>query len=80
MEEKEIVKRLMYMADALGFDVNNNVEKIAHIKSKHEEKWRFCCCDPNNPKRYCGSILCEKEIKETGTCLCKLFIDRNKNK
>ena len=73
---KATIRRdLMSMADALGFDVNNNVEKIAHIKSKMED-WTDCPCDHFNPHRYCGSKLCRSSVITDGHCHCNLYLRR----
>lgn len=69
----EIEKRICAMADALGFSVNTNLEKIARIKARME-CWRDCPCDPKNPLRYCGSKLCEEDTLRDGHCHCNLMI------
>lgn len=32
-----------------------------------------CPCDANNPERFCGSKLCQKDILQDGHCHCNLF-------
>ena len=49
-----------------------NFDKI--VKAK--ERLGFdvkCPCDPSNEERYCISPLCLSDIKEKGTCHCRMW-------
>lgn len=73
MTEEDIVKAMAIIARALDFDLNDNVLKIAKLKSRMGKDWHRCPCDRDNPERYCGSRLCEEETKKNGVCHCGCF-------
>lgn len=75
MDKDLIMKKICLLAEVLDFDVNNNIEAISKLKSRFPE-WRTCPCDPQNPKRYCGSKLCEDDTIGYGHCHCNLFLRR----
>lgn len=73
LTEQEIMKRICDIGSALDFNINNNIDKIAKIKSRMD-CWRDCPCDHFNPLRYCGSKLCEEDTLRDGHCHCNLFL------
>lgn len=77
---KETMKdRIEKIAKNKDFRLSNNVDKI--IKAKkimfEDTEWQRCPCDAQNKDRYCGSTLCENDVKESGKCHCGLFLRKN---
>ena len=60
-----------------GWEVNPaTVDKIIRAKAMMfgEEEWNRCPCDGGNPERYCGSQLCQTDVRASGKCHCNLFL------
>lgn len=77
MTQEEIMKRIVAFSEALGFDVNSNIQNIARLKAKMED-YRRCPCNPKDENMYCGSKKCEEMTKKNGHCCCNLFIEKSK--
>lgn len=74
---RKIIKRV---AEAHGFEISPNAEKIINAKlNMCRGDFKRCPCshEAGSP-RYCGSPFCAKETREKGKCLCGLFILKNK--
>lgn len=74
MEAEYIVGKIKELAELHGFELSQNVQKIANAKSRmFDEDWQRCCCDSGNNERFCCSQLCQSEIRSNGICHCSLF-------
>lgn len=74
MNYKDILDNMQEMAVGKGFILTDNAEKIAKAKERmFGDDWKRCPCDGNNPLRFCGSKICEFDVKEHGICHCTCF-------
>ncbi|MBQ9737902.1 MAG: hypothetical protein IJV75_00095 [Alphaproteobacteria bacterium] len=75
MVEERIKSEIKEMADNIGFDLTDNVDKIIKAKLRFfgEENWRKCPCDRGNEERFCCSNQCQKDVNENGVCHCNMF-------
>lgn len=70
---RKIIKRV---AEAHGFEISPNAEKIINAKLMMcKGDYKSCPCDhtPDSP-RYCGSPFCVAETKREGHCHCNLML------
>ena len=67
------------MAENNDFELTNNVDKIINVKLRFfgEDFYQRCPCDRDNSERFCCSIQCQKDVRETGACHCNLFKRKN---
>ena len=74
--EVGLKKIICRVADAHGFDLSHNADKIVNAKLMLcKEDYKRCPCDHTpGSKRYCGSPFCVRETKENGRCHCGLFL------
>lgn len=77
MTEEEIVKNIEKLAKENGYEVTENVNKIARAKLRFfgAENWHKCCC-VRDDEHSCISPSCHKEIEENGICDCRLYKKR----
>lgn len=70
-----ILEKMLENCEKAGYTTTNNVQKIANAKKMMfgEEEWQRCPCDGQNPKRYCISEQCRKDIEENGECHCHCY-------
>lgn len=70
-----ILDKLKQVAENNGFEISDNVEKIAKLKGRMfgEEEWERCPCDGSNKERFCCSQLCQSDVRSKGMCHCGLF-------
>lgn len=74
MEVSEVVEKIKELADRNGFDVTDNIEKIARAKNRmFGDEWQTCPCDRDNQERFCCSQLCQSDVRSKGVCHCNLF-------
>lgn len=72
---ENLVRRLHRLAIKNHTPTTPNFTKIVNAKMilfKGGDLMR-CPCDAQNPKRYCGSVLCASDIIKDGKCHCGLF-------
>lgn len=74
--EKGLRKIIKRVAEAHGFEISPNAEKIINAKLMMcKEDYKKCCCDHTpESKRYCGSPFCVHETKREGHCHCNLML------
>lgn len=74
MEAEYIVGKIKELAELHGFELSQNVQKIANAKSRmFDDEWERCPCDGHNQERFCCSQLCQSDIRAKGLCHCGLF-------
>lgn len=74
MEAEYIVGKIKELAELHGFELSQNVQKIANAKSRmFDDEWERCPCDGHNQERFCCSQLCQSDIRTKGLCHCGLF-------
>lgn len=74
MEVEYIVGKIKELAGLHGFELSQNVQKIANAKSRmFDDEWERCPCDGHNQERFCCSQLCQSDIRAKGLCHCGLF-------
>lgn len=74
MEAEYIVGKIKELAELHGFELSQNVQKVANAKSRmFDDEWERCPCDGHNQERFCCSQLCQSDIRAKGLCHCGLF-------
>lgn len=77
-EIQEIEEKIKKMAERNGYDLSENLSKIA--KAKHmffgPKLWVKCPCDPDSD-RACISQHCKQDIETDGICHCHLYKKRD---
>ncbi len=71
---QEIVAKIKATAERNGYEVTDNVTKIADAKLRFFgcQKWARCPCDPDSD-RACISKHCKEDIAKDGVCHCNLY-------
>lgn len=80
MAEDEIKDKIRELALINDFDLTENLDEIVKAKLRFfgEYDWFLCPCDRESDERFCCSIRCQKDVKETGMCHCNLFKRKEK--
>ena len=74
MEAEYIVGKIKELAELHGFELSQNLQKVANAKSRmFDDEWERCPCDGHNQERFCCSQLCQSDIRAKGLCHCGLF-------
>ena len=71
---QEIVAKIKATAERNGYEVTDNVIKIADAKLRFFgcQKWALCPCDLDSD-RACISKHCKEDIAKDGVCHCNLY-------
>ena len=73
MTKDEILAELKVISEENGVELTENAEKIASFRERMGVGLHKCVCDPKNPKRWCISETCMRDIKGKGICHCRCF-------
>lgn len=71
-----ITQNITNCAKANDYRITANITRIAKAKARFfgVDKWNRCpCYPPDDTEHGCGSVACDKQIKESGICHCNLF-------
>lgn len=71
---RNLIKRLVERQE--GVELTPNAEKIINAKLRFFKggDLKLCPCDRGEgSKRWCGSVLCKKDLYEKGHCHCNLY-------
>lgn len=76
-EQEEIEEKIRQTAARNGYDLSDNLAKIAKGKLMFfgPKLWVKCPCDPNSD-RACISKHCRHDIETDGICHCQLYMKR----
>ena len=74
VSRQEIIAKIRTTAAANGYEVTDNIDKIANAKLQFFgcKKWARCPCDPDSD-RACISPHCKEDIAKDGVCHCNLY-------
>ena len=73
MSPQETLSKLQELADNLGYNLTDNAEYLAELKTRmFGDEWEKCPIRKEQ-EYFCCSQHCQNEIKETGCCFCVLF-------
>ncbi|MBE6453592.1 MAG: hypothetical protein E7017_01735 [Alphaproteobacteria bacterium] len=73
-DTQSIIEKIKNAAKSNGYQLTDNVEKIARAKNAFfgSTKWARCPCDPESD-RACISKRCRQDIADHGVCHCNLY-------
>ncbi len=73
-DTQSIIDKIKNAAKSNGYQLTDNVEKIARAKGAFfgVNKWARCPCDPESD-RACISKRCRQDIADYGVCHCNLY-------
>lgn len=71
---QEIISKIRATAARNGYEVTDNIDKIANAKLRFFgcQQWAKCPCDPHSD-RACISKHCKEDIAKDGVCHCNLY-------
>lgn len=73
MTRDEVYKQLMGKAIENKVELTDKAYTIADFRAKANVGLEHCLCCIHNPKRYCISEECMKDIQEKGVCRCNCY-------